>query len=300
VGLRLPIQRVIRPHQDFRGFAGQIAAGSVRPGDEVIALPSGIRTRVASIATWEGELEEAHAPQSVTLTLAGEADISRGDMIVSAATPPRVTSRVTATLVWMHARPLRPGHTYLLKHTTQTVRARVSEIRSRIDVEKLEHRPAESLDLNSIGEAAIETHRPLLADLYRENRATGSFILIDPEDNATAGAGMIRGFEDDAAPAGRGAGIAVGNRRALAAELEDRLLRLGLLVVRTRIADRNRLLPLLHAGALVIAESEHHEHVTVLGTNGEDRVLHDNPGADQIVHELRNVGAIAAPERDSQ
>ena len=191
VGLRLPIQRVIRPHQDFRGFAGQIAAGSVRPGDEVIALPSGIRTRVASIATWEGELEEAHAPQSVTLTLAGEADISRGDMIVSAATPPRVTSRVTATLVWMHARPLRPGNTYLLKHTTQTVQAVVTQVESRVNMGTFEPDASTALAVNDVGIVRLKTAKPLVYDGYTTNRLTGSFILIEQGSNATVGAGML-------------------------------------------------------------------------------------------------------------
>ncbi len=139
-GFRLPVQRVIRPNQDFRGFAGQIAAGTVRPGDEVVAMPSGIRTRVRTISTWEGDLASARAPQSVTLTLEDEADISRGDMIVAADARPRQGDRLEATVVWMQTKPLRAGATYLLKHTTQTVRATVVEIRSRIDVEHLEQR----------------------------------------------------------------------------------------------------------------------------------------------------------------
>jgi sulfate adenylyltransferase large subunit len=303
VGFRLPIQRVIRPHQDFRGFAGQIAAGTVRPGDEVIALPSGIRTRVVSITTWDGELEEAHAPQSVVLTLDDEADISRGDMIASAATPPGLTNRMVATVVWMNARPLRAGSTYLLKHATQTVRARVSEIRSRIDVEKLEPRAADALELNFIGEVVIETSRPLVADFYRENRATGSFILIDLADHATAGAGMIRSFEDAAGwtekrGTGRGVLIAVGNRLELATELEGRLLQLGTLVVRTRVADRDALLPLVHAGAVVVVESQSHENVTVFGANGDEHVLRSTSSADEIVTELQDAGVIAAGEKE--
>ena len=115
---RFPVQRVLRPHQDFRGFAGQIAAGTVRPGDEVVALPSGRRTRVRSITTWDGDLASAHAPQSVVLTLEDEIDLSRGDMIASVAAPPHKTRHFEATVVWMHAKPLRPGATYLLKHTT--------------------------------------------------------------------------------------------------------------------------------------------------------------------------------------
>ena len=157
---RLPVQRVIRPDQDFRGFAGQIASGSVRPGDEIVALPSGVRSRVRTIATWDGDLAEAHAPQSVVLTLEDEADISRGDMIAARSAPPQRTTRLSATVVWMHAKPLRPGSTYLLKHTTQTVRARVAEIRSRIDVERLESHAADSLPLNAIGEVVDRNPSP--------------------------------------------------------------------------------------------------------------------------------------------
>ena len=178
-GFRFPVQRVIRPNQDFRGFAGQITAGTVRPGDEVVALPSGRRTRIRSINTWDGDLAQAHAPQSVVLTLEDEIDISRGEMIASVADAPHRTRHFEATVVWMHSKPLRPGTTYLLKHTSQTVRARVVEIRSRIHVEHLEHHPAEQLGLNDIGQVVIETSRPLLADLYRDSRATGSLILID-------------------------------------------------------------------------------------------------------------------------
>ena len=195
-GFRFPVQRVVRPHQDFRGFAGQITAGAVHPGDEVLALPSGIRTRIRTITTWEGDLDRAHAPQSVVLTLEDETDLSRGDMIAAVSTPPHRTKRFEATVVWMHSTPLRPGATYLLKHTTQTVRARVVEIRSRINVELLQHSAAEQLALNDIGEVVIETSRPLLADLYRESRASGSLILIDLTDNTTAGAGMIRAITD--------------------------------------------------------------------------------------------------------
>ncbi len=224
--LRFPVQRVIRPHQDFRGFAGQIAAGVVRPGDEVVALPSGRRTRVRSITTWDGELEAAHAPQSVVLTLEDETDLSRGDMISAVVEQPQKATRFNATVVWMHGTPLRIGGTYLLKHTTQTVRAKVTEIRSRIDVENLEERATDELGLNDIGEVVIETSRAVLADLYRENRTTGSFILIDPADNATAGAGMIRAFAEDAGteesvPQSHGALLELGARAELAAELEQ-------------------------------------------------------------------------------
>ncbi len=285
---RLPVQRVIRPDQDFRGFAGQIASGSVRPGDEIVALPSGVRSRVRTIATWDGDLADAHAPQSVVLTLEDEADISRGDMIAARSTPPQRTTRLSATVVWMHAKPLRPGSTYLLKHTTQTVRARVAEIRSRIDVERLESHAADSLPLNAIGEIVVETHRPLIADLYRDNRFTGSFILIDPTDNATAGAGMIRNFEAGSRSTHAGALLAVGNRAALARDLEDRLLERGALVVRTRVSDCDALLPLVLAGAVVIQQNETDVPIAIVGRNGETLADDIAENADALVQHLDN------------
>jgi sulfate adenylyltransferase large subunit len=290
---RFPVQRVIRPDQDFRGFAGQIASGIVRPGDEVIALPSGIRSRIRSISTWDGDLAEARAPQSVVLTLEDEADISRGDMLSGAVAAPQRSRKFSANIVWMQAKPLRPGTTWLLKQTTQTVQARIAEIRSRIDVERLASHPAGALDLNAIGEVVVETHRPLLADPYRVNRATGSFILIDPSDNATAGAGMIRAFEDYARSTSSGALIVVGNRASLARDLEGRLLERGALVVRTRVTDRDVLLPLVLAGAVVISESTHNESIVLIGHDGEQHAEVPADDADAILQQLDVVGGIS-------
>jgi sulfate adenylyltransferase large subunit len=255
---RLPIQRVIRPHQDFRGFAGQITAGAVHPGDEVVALPSGQRTRVKSITTWEGELARAHAPQSVVVSLEDEIDLSRGEMIAAVDAPPRKTTRVEATIVWMHAKPLRVGATYLLKHTSQTVKATVVELRSRIDVEHLAENSAAQLGLNDIGQVVIETSRPLLADLYRESRATGSLILIDPADNGTAGAGMIRVIQEGSDVHRRATTglLKVGSRSFLAAQIEQALLAGGAVVLRTRFTGSAQLLNLARQGALVIVESD--------------------------------------------
>jgi sulfate adenylyltransferase subunit 1 len=254
--LRFPVQRVLRPHQEFRGFAGQIAAGTVRPGDEVLALPSGRRARVRSITTWEGELASAHAPQSVVLTLEDETDLSRGDMIAAISDPPQKTTRFEATVVWMHAKPLRTGATYLLKHTTQTVRAQIIEIRHRIDVEHLDERPADQLALNDIGSVVVEVSRPIVADLYRENRTTGSFILIDPAENSTSGAGMIRAISDSAAsalhaPTGV---LTLGDRAHLADSIEQSLLAAGALVLRTRVPFTPALLHFARLGAFVLIE----------------------------------------------
>jgi len=255
---RLPVQRVIRPHQDFRGFAGQITAGAVHPGDEVVALPSGQRTRVKSITTWEGELARAHAPQSVVVSLEDEIDLSRGDMIAAVDAAPQKTTRMEATVVWMHAKPLRVGTTCLLKHASQTVRATVVELKSRIDVEHLAENSAAQLGLNDIGQVVIETSRPLLADLYRESRATGSFILIDTADNGTAGAGMIRVIHEGSEVHRRATSglLKVGDRPFLAGQLEQALLATGALVLRTRYAGAAQLANLARAGAFVISESD--------------------------------------------
>jgi sulfate adenylyltransferase large subunit len=191
---RLPVQYVIRPSLDFRGYAGQIASGSIRPGDEVRVLPSGRNARVKEIVTYDGSLDEAFAPMSITLTLDREIDVSRGNMIVRAEEEPPVVARAfDATLVWMNDAPLEPGRSYLLKHTTRQVRATVRNVRSRIDVNTLEQEAARDLKLNEIGSVTIDVPRPVFFDAYQENRSTGAFILIDPFSNATLAAGMIRG-----------------------------------------------------------------------------------------------------------
>ncbi len=299
-GLRFPVQRVVRPHQDFRGFAGQVAAGRVRPGDEIVALPSGRRTRIRSIETWEGRLDEARAPQSVVLTLEDEVDLSRGEMIASIETPPHKTRNFEATVVWMQNRPLIPGATYMLKHTSQTVRARVVAIKSRIDVENLGERDALQLGLNDIGEVVLETSRPILADLYRDSRTTGSIILIDPESNATAGAGMVRAISDavDSTTQKSIHGIlAVGNRAALAAELEQRLLTVGALVLRTRTALSPALLAIARFGSVVLVESDDAGPITLTAVHGADPTPHElasaqhgQISADEIFDELERLG----------
>ncbi len=189
---RLPIQRVIRPDQHYRGFAGQIAAGSVWPGDRVVALPSGRTSRVKSITTFDGDLDRAVAPMSVALTLEDELDISRGEMLAAAHQAPAVAANFLAALVWMDAEPLDLGKTYLLKHTSQTVKASIRTIQHRVNMQTLEPEPAATLELNSIGVVEVETTRPLFLDKYADQRTTGSFILIDPASHATVAAGMVR------------------------------------------------------------------------------------------------------------
>jgi bifunctional enzyme CysN/CysC len=188
---RFPIQYVNRPHRDFRGFSGTISSGIVRAGDEVTALPSGARTRVKSIVTWEGELREAFAPMAVTLTLADEIDASRGDMLVHPRNLPRVDRELDAMVVWMAAEPMVPGKQYWVKQTTSLVPAIVSTLHYRIDVNTLTRQDASSLQMNEVGRCQVTLARPIAFDAYRQNRATGAFIVIDRLTNATAGAGMI-------------------------------------------------------------------------------------------------------------
>ncbi len=188
---RFPVQRVLRPDHSFRGFAGQIASGTVRPGDAVTALPSGRQAHVKRIVTWEGDLNEAHAPLSVTLELDRELDISRGDLIAAAAAPAEVAARVKAWMVWLDQRPLDTSRRYLVKHASRTVPAYVTAIESRTNVETLSRDPAVTLELNSIGTVTLSFLHPIAFDPYSKNRSTGAFILIDPETNSTAAAGMI-------------------------------------------------------------------------------------------------------------
>ena len=190
-GLRFPIQYVIRPDASFRGFAGQVAGGILRPGDPVLALPSRQKTRIQSIVTYDGELSEAGSPMSVTVKLEDEIDLSRGDMLVSPSAPPEVSRRFEAMVVWFDPRPLELNRVYLVKHAGRQVKAKATLIRYRVDVNTLAHAPADQLEMNGIAAVEFETSEPLFFDSYRRNRTTGSFILIDPIANATVGAAMI-------------------------------------------------------------------------------------------------------------
>jgi len=199
IDARFPVQYVIRPHtmeqQDYRGYAGQIASGVFRPGDEVMVLPSGFTSTIASIDTFDGPLDEAPAGLSVAIRLNGEIDISRGDMICRPNNQPQVGQDIDAIVTWMSDLvALRPGAKYAIKHTTKTARAMVTELQYRFDVSTL-HRidDATELALNEIGRVRLRTTSPLFFDEYRKNRQTGSFILIDEDTNTTVGAGIIGG-----------------------------------------------------------------------------------------------------------
>ena len=193
VDFRFPVQTVIRPHQNFRGFAGRIASGTVSPGEPVVALPSGTRSRVRSIETANGPLDEAIAGESVVLTLEDEIDVSRGEMLVREKNVPTVGQHLDAIICWMNDAPLDPDTPYVLMHTTRNVKAYVTDLVYRIDVDTLHREDADTLRLNDIGRAEIHTSQPLFFDPYEKNRETGAFILIDPHTHVTVGAGMVRG-----------------------------------------------------------------------------------------------------------
>jgi bifunctional enzyme CysN/CysC len=202
VDVRFPVQYVIRPqsnsHRDYRGYAGQVAGGILKPGDEVMVLPSGFTTAITAIATADGPIDEAYPPMSVTIRLDDEIDISRGDMICRPHNQPAVAQDIDAMVCWMTDMPLFPGAKLGLKHTTRSVRALVKDLQYRLDVNTL-HRDesATQLVLNEIGRVRLRTTAPLFADEYRRNRATGGFILIDESTNRTVAAGMITGTKGE-------------------------------------------------------------------------------------------------------
>jgi sulfate adenylyltransferase large subunit len=193
--VRFPVQWVIRPmshdHHDYRGYAGQVAGGVLRPGDEVVVLPGGGRTRIAAIDTFSGEIDAAYPTKSVTLRLEDELDVSRGDMICEPEDAPRPARELEAVVCWMSDTPLRPRGRYTIKHTTRSAKALVDRLEYRVDVNTLEHGEAPELALNEIGRVHLRVSTPLVVDPYARNRTTGSFILIDDATNDTVGAGMI-------------------------------------------------------------------------------------------------------------
>jgi len=193
IDFRFPVQTVIRPDQGFRGYAGTIASGSIAPGGRVVVLPSGLKTTVRSIETFDGSKEEGRAGDAIVMTVDDEVDIGRGDMIVREKNVPAVARRFEAYLCWMSAAPMKPGDSFTLMHTTRQVQAVVTRIEYRVDVETLHRTQADGLELNEIARVEISTSDPIFFDSYRVNSATGSFILIDPFSNVTVAAGMIRG-----------------------------------------------------------------------------------------------------------
>lgn len=227
--LRFPVQYVNRPNLDFRGYCGTLASGRVRVGDTLRVLPSGKTSRVKSIVTWEGELDYAYAPMAITLTLEDEIDISRGDLLVAADESAEATRHLQAELVWMAEAPLLIGKSYWLKMGTRQVSARVTGIQHKTDVNTLARLPASTLQLNEIGWVEVELEQPLLADPYVQNRATGSFILIDRFNHGTIAAGMVqlRGSSDES------------TRPLLPVTPNERALRLGQVPVHLHLTGTN-------------------------------------------------------------
>ena len=191
VDMRFPVQYVIRPNLDFRGFAGTVASGVIRVGDTVMSLPSRRTSKVESIVSYDGELTEAFPPLAVTVTLEDEIDVSRGSMLVHPNNMPKVGNEWEAMLVWMHEKPVTPGQTFLVKQASNVVPGTVDELRYRIDVNTMRKADAPELHMNDIGRVLLTLHRPIPYDHYQRNRQTGNFILIDRLTNATVAAGMI-------------------------------------------------------------------------------------------------------------
>jgi bifunctional enzyme CysN/CysC len=193
VDFRFPVQYVLRPDQDYRGYAGRVASGSIRPGEEILVLPSRKRTTVASVDTFDGPVDEASAGDSVALTTTDELDISRGDMIVRPMNLPTADDAIDATICWTSEQPMEPGRQYWLRQTTREVKAFINRILYRIDVDTLHRDEVSAFELNDIGRVHLTTSQPIFFDRYQLNRETGSFILVDPHTNSTVAAGMIRG-----------------------------------------------------------------------------------------------------------
>ena len=189
---RLPVQYVLRPNLDYRGFSGQIVSGSIEKGDPIVVLPSGVSSKVAAIDTYDGEIDSAFAPMSITLLLEDEIDISRGDVIAHSSNPPQVSRHIEAMVVWMSEQPLDTTRAYWIKHGTRYLHVNIDELCWKKDLETLEQTSVDQLRLNDIACLRLTTHRPLAFDPYNENRGTGGFILIDFMSNNTVGAGMIQ------------------------------------------------------------------------------------------------------------
>jgi sulfate adenylyltransferase large subunit len=268
---RFPVQRVLRPNQDFRGFSGQIAAGTIRPGDPIMVLPSRRTSHVSSIVTFDGNLPRALVPQSVTLTLTDELDISRGDLIVAPESPAITTKNFTASLVWMDEKPLDLSSRYMLKHTSRTVQVQISAIRYLLDVETLEQRAAETLKFNGIGLVEIQSLQPLVVDSYATNRITGSFVLIDPVTNLTVAGGMVRTIGAEGAAKTANDAVTASDRRKhwghsgahihlfcpvdFADIVERTLFRRGAFIVRPEPPSQESIAALSAGGALVLTHT---------------------------------------------
>jgi sulfate adenylyltransferase subunit 1 len=299
---RLPVQRVIRPDHNYRGFAGQIAAGTIRKGDTIVALPSGLTSRVASITTFDGDLDEARAPQSIALTLEEELDISRGDVIADPTHPPESATEFEAALVWFDESRLESHKPYLLKHGTQTFNARTTRVLHRTNIQTLENEAVHTLGMNDVGIVEIATTRPIFFDSYTDNRATGSFILIDVATNATAAAGMILrnvGESTTSAESKQRVALLLLSNGAWTSEVEQLLLGQGVAVVRTRVASKHLWQSLLRIGVIVLLEGLAPEAAHELAEELPIEVI-NTPGyaPETFLQQLRDRG-ILPPQKGS-
>ncbi|MGA7614681.1 MAG: sulfate adenylyltransferase subunit CysN [Thermoanaerobaculia bacterium] len=310
IDFRLPVQLVTRPDSSFRGYAGTVASGIVRKGDDVVILPSKRRTKVASIHGVDGEVEEAFASLPVTVTLVDEVDVSRGDTLVHPNNVPKVDRELEAMVVWMHEAPLAPGREYLLKQTTVLTSARITALRYRMNVNSLHREAARELSLNEIGRVRLETPRLLAFDPYSKNRSTGAFILIDRITNATVAAGMIldldatetsRGMEAPSRAAGavtpedraarlrqRGVTIRTVGSREFAVDLERALFDLGYVAMLVEKATEARLLN--RAGVIAIVEEEMPDAIVARETGDAKRG--SDGKARRIAEELEREGKL--------
>lgn len=264
--LRFPVQVVLRPHLNFRGFAGSVVSGTVAPGDRIRVLPSNVTSTVARVVTAEGDLPEAFAPQAVTVELADEVDISSGDMIVHENNRSQVKDRFEAVVIWMSETPLKAGDRYLVRHAGRFVKARIDAVLYAVDVNTMEQRQAESLGLNGIGRVVVETTQPLYLDAYAANRATGSLILVDPLSNVTAGAAMVTDdvFVDTDAPR------VVGDAAAL---LRDHVDRREFHWETGLVSAKDRLLRNRHVGKTVLVTGARAQAVQRFGKELELRLF---------------------------
>ena len=265
---RFPVQYVNRPNLDFRGFAGTIALGEINVGDEIVALPSGKKSTVKEIVTFDGNIEQAIAGQAVTLTLNDEIDISRGNVLVRAGEQPLISRSVRASVVWMTEHPLVKGKLYNVKIGTQTVPAKVTEINFRVNVNTLEHTQVEELELNAIADVVIEFDAPVVFDQYQDSRYTGSFIFIDRLSNVTVGAGMVEAAvewtahnepvtaEDRAARLGQKPAAVCIPSQALeqAQALESLLIQQGIVAIAKAGLDATQVALLRETGIVVISD----------------------------------------------
>ena len=300
---RLPIQRVIRPDHNYRGFAGQIASGTIRKGGTIVALPSGRTSRVASITTFDGDLDEASAPQSIALTLEEELDISRGDVIADPARPPESATEFEAALVWFDESRLEDHKPYLLKHGTQTFNALITRVLHRTNIQTLEHEAVHTLGMNDIGVVEVATTRPIFFDPYADNRATGSFILIDPATNATAAAGMIRrsvGDDTTSVEPKYHAALLLLSDGAWTSEFEQILLSQGVAVIRTRVTSKRLWQALLRIGVIVLLEGLATEAAHELAEELPIEVINASSWTPEtFLQQLREKG-ILPPQKGSQ